>query len=354
MNRRLSVTDALFGDLPPETRRAYGLPEVAPGDLPETGKAGTVDAIKAATPPEQIPGGPDSPWELSKSSWMEVLKRVFEEISKDRVMSVAAGVTFFGLLALFPAITAFVSIFGLIADASTIGSLTDMMDRLLPGEAAGLLEDQITAILDAPSASLSIATVIGLGFALYSAMGGAKALIEALNVAWFETEKRGFLKLNLVALAFTLGAIVLLIVMIGVIAVVPILLEWLPLGGMTETVVAWVRWPIMFGVLLIALAALYYWGPDKRDAAWHWISPGALLASVGLVVASLLFSWYVANFGNYNKTYGSLGAVIILMTWLWIAAMVVMMGAELNSEAERQVAKEKGLPLKDASAKGSA
>ena len=342
MNRSLSVTDALFGDLPPEARERFGLPEPASPSRSsaDSGEPKPDLAVRTGD-------GPDTPTDLSWSSWKHILKRVYGQISEDRVSSVAGGMTFFGLLALFPAITAFVSIFGLVADRSTITRLTGMMERFMPGEAATLIEDQINSILDAPSQSLSIALIISILAALYSAMGGAKSLIGGLNIAWFEQEKRGFLQLNLIALAFTLGAIALLGLMIAVIAVVPVVLGWFPLGELTETLVAWLRWPITFGVLLVALAAIYRWGPAKTDPAWQWITPGALFAAVGLIVASLLFSWYAANFGSYNKTYGSLGAVVVLMMWLWIASIVVLIGAELNSEVERQIAKENGVSIGD-------
>ena len=340
MNRRLSLTDALFGDLSPETREQFGLS--APDTAPEPASGKPPQEIKAATKTGE---GPETPRDLSWQSWKAIGKRVAGQISEDRVSSVAGGVTFFSLLALFPAITAFVSIFGLVADRSTITNLTGMMERFLPGDAASLIEGQINAILETPAQSLSFALIISILGALYSAMGGAKAVISALNVAWFEAEERGFVKLNLIALAFTLGAIVLLALMIGVIAVVPIVLSWLPLGDMTETIVSLLHWPITFGVLLVALAAIYRWGPSKSDPAWQWITPGALFAAVGLVVALLLFSWYATNFGSYNKTYGSLGAVIVLMMWLWIASMVVLVGAELNSEVERQIASENGISL---------
>lgn len=337
MNSRPSITDALFGDLSPETREKFGLPE--PGSTPEQAAGKTKPDIKTAA---KTGGGPQTPRDLSWRSWKQLGKRVVGQISEDRVSSVAGGVTFFGLLALFPAITAFVSIFGLVADRSTITNLTGLMERFLPGDAASLIEGQISTILDAPAQSLSFALIISILVALYSAMGGAKAIISALNVAWFEAEARGFIKLNLIALTFTLGAIVLLALMIGVIAVVPIVLSWFPLGDITGAIVNLLRWPITVGVLLAALAAIYRWGPSRSDPEWQWITPGALFAAVGLVVASLLFSWYAANFGSYNKTYGSLGAVIVLMTWLWIASMVVLIGAEINSEVERQIAMENG------------
>lgn len=283
--------------------------------------------------------------DLSFASWREVIKRVFASISKDRVMSVAGGVTFFGLLALFPAITALVSIYGLFADPNTINTHLGLLSEVLPADVTSIVSDQINRIASSSSTALSFAGFTALAVALYSANGGTKALIEALNVAWFVTEKRGFIRLNLVALAFTLSAIVLIFLMVGIIAVIPVILAYIPLPLSTERIVSFVRWPILFAVLTFALACLYRFGPAVEKPRWHWITPGAFFAVIGLVGSSMLFSWYVSNFGNYNKTYGSLSAVVVLMMWLWITSMVVMVGAEINSEVERQIAKENGAPL---------
>jgi len=312
-----SVTEAFFGEIPPEMRRRFGLDPAggAEGTAGQSGRNAGIKAAKAAGGPPTRPGAPSSPWQLGRASWIELGKRVVREISKDRVTSVAAGVTFFSLLALFPAITALVSIYGLFADQQTVVENLNALQRILPGEAIGLIREQVVKIAEAPAQALGIATVIGLLTALYSSMGGMKALIEALNIAWFQSETRGFVRLNLLALALTLGAIMLII------------------------------------TLVVAIAVLYRFAPDKDDNAWHWISPGAVVATFGLVVASLLFSWYAANFANYNETYGSLGAAIALMMWLWIACTVVLVGAEINSEVERQIQKENGIPLEDDRAK---
>lgn len=352
---RPSVADALFGDLTPEDRARFGLdtPQGS-GNAPASdigASNAAIKQVKQATSPPLIPGAPASPLKLSPGSWVEIGKRVVREIGKDRVTSVAAGVTFFGILALFPAITALVSIYGLFFDSATIVSHIAMLEQFLPAGAVEIIRNQIVSIVEAPSQALGIATIVGLLTALYSANGGMKALIDALNIAWYQSETRGFVKLNLVSLAFTLGGIVLVISMLGLITVLPAVLGALPLGPATEGIVSFARWPLMVAGLMVALAVLYRWAPNKTDATWHWISPGAVFATFGLLVASLLFSWYAANFANYNETYGSLGAAIGLMMWLWIASMVVMVGAEINSEVERQIQKENGIPLEDDRAK---
>ncbi|SDK64907.1 YihY/virulence factor BrkB family protein [Paracoccus chinensis] len=354
-NPKPDVFEALFDPLPEGWRERKGLPPEpgkdhrTPAEQPEgrESAASTAKTAEAnAAPPPRRPGAPESPWQLSGHSWLEVAKRVVKEFTADRVTSVAGGVTFFALLALFPAITALVSIYGMVADPATIADHLSLLENLLPQSALELISGQVIAIASAPKTSLSIAGIVAILVALWSANGGMKALIEALNIAWFETEKRGFIKLNLVSLAMTLGAIIGVILMIGLVAILPVLLNTLLAGSGFETWLNWLRWPILAGMLILGLAVIYRFGPSKEDAAWQWISPGALLATLGLLVASILFSWYAANFANYNETYGSLGAAVATMMWLWIAAIVVLMGAEVNSEVERQIKIENGVPPK--------
>ena len=328
------VMDALFGDLDDPTRERFG--------LKTEGDPAAVTERPMTTAPRANVGlrdlGKDDIWAIAKST--------LSQIGTDRVTAVAGGITFFGLLSLFPALTAFVSIYGLVADPATIAGHLDMLESFLPQGALGIIRDQVQAITSSPGTALSIAGIGGLIVAFYSANGGMKALLSALNVAFFQTETRGFLKLNLVSMAFTLGGLVMIILMLGVIAIIPILLQMLPLSETTSTWVGLIRWPIMFGVLILALAALYRWGPDAPDSRWRWISPGAVIAAIGLVLTSILFSWYAANFADYNETYGSLGAVIALMMWLWFASTVVLVGAEVNSEIESHLKKLAGVPDK--------
>jgi membrane protein len=271
-------------------------------------------------------------------------KSIIAQIGEDRVTSVAGGVTFFGLLSLFPAITAFVSLYGLLSDPATIQSHLELMESLLPASSLDIIRTQVVTISSTPTSALSLAGLIALLVAFWSANGGMKALLSALNVAFFQRETRGFFRLNIVAMMFTLGGLVVIALMLVVIAVVPIVVQYLPLGLGGERLVTLIRWPIMFSVLVLALAAIYRWGPAVPDARWRWISPGAIFAAVFLVITSMLFSWYTANFADYNETYGSLGAVIALMTWLWLNAMIVLVGAEINSELDRHLRRMAGLP----------
>lgn len=338
------VVAAFFAPLDDETRRRFRIGaenNPATDDVtghPEDGGARLV--AQAANP-----DAPQTPWQFSGADWLAVGKRTVAQIGKDRVTSVAGGVTFFALLAMVPALTALVSLYGLFADPATIAGHLDLLQRFLPAGALDIIRGQVEAISAAPATALSVAGFSALAMAFYSATGGTKALIEALNVAFFKVETRGFIKLNLLAMGFTIAGMMLVIGMIGVIAVIPALLRWIPLPGGTEWAVTVLRWPLMFAVLLTALAAIYRWGPNKSDLRWQWLSPGALLATAGLGIASILFSWYAANFADFNKTYGSLGAVVGLMMWFWIASIVVMVGAELNAEIERHLNLENGVPV---------
>ncbi len=332
-NNAPGVYRALFGELDDDTRRRFGLP------VPDRTTA-TDEQTMSRSPKREKPV---SLWQLRGGDVVAIVKSTVQQIGEDRVTAVAGGVTFFGLLSLFPAITAFVSIYGLAADPATITRHLDMLDKLLPQGALDIIRTQVESIASSPDAALSMAGIVGLLVAFYSANGGMKALLSALNVAFFQTETRGFLRLNLVAMGFTLGGLVMLALMLGVVAVIPILLQWIPLPEDSRNLVSLLRWPILFVVLLLALAAVYRWGPAVPNSRWRWISPGALFAGVALVVASMLFSWYASNFANYNETYGSLGAAIGLMMWLWLSATIILIGAELNSEIERHMRRMAGV-----------
>lgn len=264
------------------------------------------------------------------------IRRVWEETSKDRVLSVAGGLTFFGLLALFPALTALVSIFGLFADPQQVALQLGSFTSLLPHDAALILIDQAKAITQAGPVKLSWALVLALILALWSANGGTKALIEALNVAYGVAEDRSFLRMNALSLISTLGTIATGLVLIAAVALLPKFLDLIWLGAAAENLILLGRWPAIFLIMLGFLAVAYRFAPNRPDARWRWISPGAVLASTGMVAFSLVFNWYAQNLGSYNQTYGSLGAVVALMTWMWLSATLVLVGAELNSELDRQ------------------
>ncbi|HEX2725948.1 MAG TPA: YihY/virulence factor BrkB family protein, partial [Beijerinckiaceae bacterium] len=282
----------------------------------------------------------ESPWQIPAKGWKDILWRTYEEMNQDRILAVAGGVTYFGLLALFPAVTALVSIYGLFADAVTINDHLAMLAGFMPGGALDIIGEQVKRITDNGSTTLGFAFFFGLALALWSANAGVKALFDALNVAYGEAEKRSFIKLNLLSMSFTLGAIVFVLVALGAIVVVPVILKFIGLGPVAEWVLWLARWPVLFAGVIFALAVLYRYGPSRDNPQWQWITPGSVLAATVWIGGSMLFSWYVANFGNYNETYGSLGAAIGFMTWLWLSVTIILVGAELNAEIEHQTTKD--------------
>ena len=279
------------------------------------------------------------PLQIPWLGWKDILWRTGMEMQSDRLFSIAAGVAFYVLLAIFPAITALVSGYGLFFNASTITDNFSLLDDVLPDNVIELLRDQAGRI-GAHGGALSIGVVAGILVALWSTMSGVKAVIDALNVINEQQESRSFIRLNLVALGFTLTGFAAFLLVVGTIVVLPLFLSSVGLGSVTATLARIARWPALFVLLLIALAVLYRYAPDRKRARWQWVSIGSVFTAVTWIAASSLFSWFLAHFANYNATYGSLGAAVGLMMWLWISATVVLIGAELNAEIEHQTAED--------------
>ena len=272
--------------------------------------------------------------------WKDILLRIWKNIGKDRVVVVAAGVTFYSILALFPAIAALVALYGLFADPAAITSHLDSIAGVVPGGAIEVMRDQITRVASQGRTTLGVTFVVSLLVSLWSANAGIKSLFDALNLVYNESEKRSFVKLNLVSLTFTLLAILFVLLAISAMVVVPIVLNFLGLGGATEMIFKIARWPALFVVVALALAVIYRYGPSREKPRWRWISWGSALAAVCWIGVSILFSWYAENFGSYNKTYGSLGAIIAFMFWIWLSIIVVLIGGEINAETERQTVRD--------------
>lgn len=292
-----------------------------------------------STPLPQSPHLPQSPSAAaaiaSRGGWWRVLKRTFEEILSDRLLAVAAGVTFYGLLAIFPAVTAFVSIYGLFADRQTVMEHIATLNGFLPEGTVTIIADQMKRIAGGPETGLGLAAVFGFGLALWSANAGTKAMIEALNIAYDVEEKRSFIRLTLHSLLFTAGGLATVLVLMGAVALIPVILQVFLVNAAADWLLWAGRWPLVLAILILGLAVLYRYAPDRPKVKWRWITPGSAVASVALLVFSMLFSWYAANLGSYNETYGSLGTAVIFLTWLWLSSTIVIAGAELNAEVER-------------------
>ncbi len=281
-----------------------------------------------------------TPSEVPVRGWKDILLRIWKNIGKDRVVVVAAGVTFYSILALFPAIAALVALYGLFADPAAITSHLDSIAGVVPGGAIEVMRDQITRVASQGRTTLGVTFIVSLLVSLWSANAGIKSLFDALNLVYNESEKRSFVKLNLVSLTFTLLAILFVLLAISAMVVVPIVLNFLGLGGATEMIFKVARWPALFVVVAWALALIYRYGPSREKPRWRWISWGSALAAVCWIGVSILFSWYAENFGSYNKTYGSLGAIIAFMFWIWLSIIVVLIGGEINAETEHQTVRD--------------
>lgn len=282
----------------------------------------------------------ERPHELPKAGWKDVLWRVKDQLAEDRLSIIAAGVAFYGLLSIFPALTALIALYGLVFDPDQVMQQIQAMQGVLPGQAAQLLASQMQDLSQTSHSALGIGVAGGIILALWSASSAVKTLMEALNVAYDEEERRGFLKRTALALGLTLAAIIGAILAIALVVVLPAIIGFLGLGETLQTLAQWARWPIVVVVVWAGIALMYRYGPSRDRPRVAWLSWGAGAAVLLWLIGSLLFSWYVTSFGNYNKTYGSMGAVVILLMWFLLSAYAVLIGAELNAELERQTRKD--------------
>ncbi len=282
---------------------------------------------------------PRSPWALSFDEWKQVLKRTWQESSDDNVGLIAAGVAFYGFLALVPMLGAVVMSYGLIAKPATVIGDIRQLASVMPADAARLVGEQLMNIVGTSGSKKGFGLLIALVIALFSARNGATAIMTALNIAYEEEEDRGFFALNLLALAITVGGVLVAVsTMIGVTALgqLPNILPDLP--GFVLSIGTILSYLLLAAIGAGAAATLYRYGPSRARTRWTWLTPGSLFATVMSLVITVGFGAYVASFGNYNATYGSLGAVVVMLTWLYLSSYVLLMGGELNSELEHQTA----------------
>ena len=276
------------------------------------------------------------PQDIALKGWTDILKRTIQNIGKHRILSLSAAVTFYSLLALFPAIAALVSIYGLFANPGAISSQLNALAGVLPGGAIQVIGGQLKSLASAGGGSLSAGFIIGLLVALWSANSGVQAIFDSLNVVYEEQEKRGYVRLYLTSLAFTCGGIVFVLIALGALVAIPIAMNFIGMGQVFKWALGVARWPVLLALVGLLLAMIYRIGPSRAEPRWRWVTVGSAFASIVWLIASSLFSWYVANFGSYNKTYGALGAAVGFMTWMWISGIIVLIGAELNAQIERR------------------
>jgi membrane protein len=271
----------------------------------------------------------------SGAPWKEAARSVVNHARDHQLSLIGAGVAFFGLLSIAPGLVAVVSIYGLLASPADMSRRISELSGAMPAEARQLLTDQLEQIVRSSSTGLGVALVVGVAVALWSASSAIKQLLVALSAVYDVPETRQFTRLRGLATLLTLGAIAFVVATLLVLTVVP---RWIgeSVGDGGRAVVAVTRWPVLAALMLGVLAVAYHYGPDRPRGRWQWWSWGAVTAAASWLVASALFSVYVTHFGSYNKTYGALAAVVVLMLWLYFSALCVLLGGEINAELDRR------------------
>lgn len=281
-----------------------------------------------------------TPREIPRKGWLDILLRVKRELGQDNVSLIASGLALYALLAAFPALTAAVSIYGLFASPSDIAEQLQQFAGFLPAEGQQILQRQLQELTAHTDNTLGFGVALGILLALWSARKGMVALMTATNVAYSEREERGFFKQILISLAFTFGAVIgfLLVLLIGV--AVPLVLEALPLGSATEIAILIGRWVVLWMVAVTGLAIVYRYAPDRNEPQWRWVTWGSAISATLWLIGSVLFATYVRYSGSYGETYGALGGVVVLLMWFYLTGYIIILGAEINSEMERQTVED--------------
>lgn len=282
----------------------------------------------------------DSPRKIPFVGWIDILVRVKKKIAFDFIGLIAAGVAFFFLLAVFPALAAMISLYGLIADPAMIADQFNRLAAFMPPEALRIIETQAATMIEASGAALSVSLILSLLFMIFSATRGVKALIKGFNIAYNEKERRNLLKLNLIAYALTVLMIFYFLGSLALVAVMPAIFGFFAVPEDIAAILMWLRWPILFVLASIGLQVLYRFGPCRTRARWRWLSFGSFVATLLWIIGSSLFSLFVSNFGNFNEMYGSISAVIILLLWFWLSALFILLGAEINAMIEHQTERD--------------
>lgn len=269
---------------------------------------------------------------------MEVLKRVWSEVQKDNLTFVGAAVAYYLMLSFVPLIAAVVSVYSLAADPADVQRQSEQLQGVVPAEVLQLVQSQLTRLAQSPAAG--VATVISILLALWGGSAAMEALMTGLNTAYDETERRGFFTRKLTSLGLTLASVLVVVVAIGFAVLSPAILHYVPLPSFSKELIRWLTWLVLLIVVMLWMSVLYRFGASREQPKWRWVSWGATVAALIWIAISAAFSFYVANFGNYEGSYGSLGAIVILLLWLYLSATATLLGAELNAELERQTGKD--------------
>lgn len=297
--------------------------------------------------------GAKTPLHIPPRGWKDIALRVFRQTGEDNVGLMAAGIAFYGLLAVFPGIAACMAIAGLVTEPSMIVHQFETYGQLLPQQAAEIIVGQASEVAGSREGGLGLAALAGILIAIYSASKGIRSMIQGLNVAFGQKEKRHIVRLYAMTFGFTLFLIVGLLIAIASTIIVPAVFAVLPFTGKAEAIISLLRWPILAGFAIFGLSVIYRYGPCRPTPKWRWVTPGAVVACLLWIAGSILFAAYVRNFASYNETFGSLGGVVILLMWLWLSAFVILLGAEIDSEMEAQTERDPAAAKKTAAATGA-
>jgi membrane protein len=292
------------------------------------------DRGRSATSPHQIP----------MPGWKDIAMRSWTEVSENNIFLAAGGVTYAVLLALFPGLAALVSIYGLLLDPSQVGKQVAALSEVLPPASAQMIGDELQNLVSSSQGSLSISAGVALVFALWSASRGMGGMLSALNIAYDEKETRSFFRVNLLAILLTIAMLIGGTVIIALVGVLPAVLQFIGLEGSTKWLLLVLEWPLLIVVVMAGLAVLYRYAPDRHPPRWRWVSPGAIVATLLWLLGSVAFTVYVSHFNSYDKTYGSLGGVVVMLTWLYLSAFVSLLGAVINAQSERQTERDTASP----------
>lgn len=282
----------------------------------------------------------DTPRQIPAPGWKDILVRVKHEVGEDRLTMIAAAMAYYALLASVPALSSLVLLYAWFTDPASISEHLVSVERFIPTEAGEIIRQQLTSLASKASSTLGFSALGTLLFSLWSASKGSSAVIEAMNIIYDEKECRGFFKRTGMAIAFTLLGTVLSLVAILVVVALPVVTGFFDFGALFNSLSKIVGWLLLLGILSFYISCMYRFGPCRERARWKWVSPGSVIASVLWAATSLLFSWYASNFANFNKTYGSLGAIVVMMTWFYLSSFIILLGGEINAEIEHQTKKD--------------
>lgn len=276
-----------------------------------------------------------SPKKIKTKGWKKILLEVKDRIGENNLTIVAAGVAFYAFLAIFPALMALLSLYGLAVNPELAEQQISQLSGMMPEEAFTIIKERVENLISTPGNTLGWGTALGILISLWSANAGTKSLFRGVDIAYSTKNDRGFIKQNALTLLFTLGLLITLLISMALIVVFPAIVNIFGLPDNIDSVVSWLRWPLLAGIVIFVISLIYKYAPYRKSPKFKWVIFGAAIATILWLLLSLGFSFYVSNFGNYGEMYGSISAVVILMLWLFLTSFIILLGAEFNAVTEK-------------------